>query len=93
MNEFKEQIEERITEQDNEIIAETFATIHGYKFRCIKSIVKKKNSWPVEERWFCLTEGEGKGLPHYIREGAHKTGYKTWNNFFAMLGYYKMPVK
>lgn len=74
-----------LKEEDDSIIADTRHTIYGYKFRCIK----KQINYKVEERWYCLKEGEGQDLPRYIRENAHGTGYKSLNTFFSSLGFYK----
>jgi len=79
-------------ELPDDIVSETFHTIHGYKFRCVKYIIKMKRKHKTEERWFCLKEGSGADLPTYIREGAKRTGFKSFNSFFAMAGYYRMTL-
>ena len=74
----------------DEVVSDTTHTIHNYKFRCVKSLVKVKNKETYQDRWFCLKEGAGQTLPTYIREGAKRTGFKTYNSFFAMLGFYNI---
>lgn len=78
-------------ETDDDIISDTIHTIYGYKLRCIKRQIKLKTKWKLEERWYCLKEGEGKDLPVYVREGTKRTGFKSYNSFFAMAGFYKTP--
>jgi len=77
----------------DDIVSETFHTIYGYKFRCVKEVVKMKRKQKIQEHWFCLKEGLGQSLPEYIREGAKRTGFKDFRKFFAMLGYYKLSLE
>jgi len=63
--------------------------LDGYRLRKITSVVHTKRKYKTEERWFCLPEGNGADLPPYVREGAHRKGYKTFNAFFAQMGYYR----
>jgi len=72
----------------DDVLSETFHTIHGYKLRRVARRVKMKTKWKIEERWFCLKEGAGKDLPQYVREGAQRTGFHSANNFFAMASFY-----
>jgi len=81
-----------VLEMDDNIISQIHYTIHGYKLECVKKIIKnKKHQEKVQERWFCLKEAAGKDLPEYVRMGAKRTGFKTFNSFFAAMAYYRMP--
>jgi len=73
-----------------DIVSETYHTIHGYRLKCIKRIVKAKRQHKTEERWYCLKECLGADLPAYVREGAHRTGFKSFRSFFALMGYFRM---
>lgn len=75
-------------EMPDNIVSDTRHTIHGYKLRCVKELKKSPRKHKIVEHWFCLNEGSGAGLPRYIREGSKFTGFKSYNSFFSMLGYY-----
>lgn len=78
------------TDLPDDVISETFPVIYNHKFRKVVMLTKTKSGkQKTDERWFCLKEKDGKDLPVYVREGATRTGFKSFNAFFAMAGYYR----
>jgi len=53
-------------------------------------VAKRVKGYKVDERYFCLPVGAGAKLPAWVREGVKGTGYKTYNAFFAVAGYYRV---
>ena len=82
----------QVTPRDlpEDIVADVRVVIYGYHFRKIAKILRLKRKTKLEERWFCLPIGPGADLPEYVRFGAHRTGFKSFNNFFAMAAFYSM---
>jgi hypothetical protein len=80
-----------MSDTDPEFISNTLHNFYGYRLRKVVYQIHLKRKYKVLERWFCLDEGEGAGLPAYVRLGAKRTGYKTYNNLFACIAYYRMP--
>jgi hypothetical protein len=74
-----------------EYISNTIHNFYGYRLRRITTRIHLKRKYKLVEKWFILPEGEGQDLPEYVREGAHRTGYKTYNSLFAAVAYYRMP--
>jgi len=75
-----------------EFISNTIRNLFGYRLRKIVHRTYGKRKVKLHERWFMLPEGEGAKLPRYVREGAHMTGYKSYNSLFAAVAYFKMPA-
>lgn len=78
-------------EAEPELISNTIHNFYGYRLRRITTRIHLKRKYKLVEKWFCLKEGEGQDLPDYIRLGAHRTGYKSYNSLFAAVAYYRMP--